>query len=490
MKTKLFLIPAVFLSLLMTSCKTDPNREKVEWTSSPDEETFHANYSDNYVSKTYLCTKGRAYLQKANLVDAAINSNQGVVLTIPKTIYRDGHELEVTDICDNAIDRHFAQVTCISDHFMIYDECAYWDNFLVFIPSNKTTITLPEKDTINLRYLFQDDIQNCNNAIIVNITSATKHVDLVRKGSNVYWNVDRGNQYYSSMKGCLYDKAKTRLIRFYDQSEYTIPSTVQILEQYAFADASKLRALEIPSSVHTIGMYAFYNVSNMEKLVFNEGLKKIELMAFKDMEYKNSFIVFPMGLEEIEPKALAFREQAYDHNHAIPDDILQYIILPPTLKGIRNMSFCNIPDYVTVVFTGEAPSIMEENMMAVAENTQCRLRFPIEYYGQYKNLLVKDAFPSRQDLKKYGWEQFETYSYATIKVKECSATIFPIRSLPNSFTICRIGDENNSLKVCGERTFDINGISFFIYDSPRTVESRSGYVYEYSVTAKEPIYVR
>ena len=451
MKTKLFCASLAVVSLMMASCgeKINPNREKVEWISESDGHSVFASFVNHGVEKVYKPFEGT--LTKASF-SREVPSEEAVdsILYIPLTIYTDNHEegFEVKLIEVEAIDRHFTKVVNESSHFFLHDECVYWDSItLVHIPEIKKSIELPHFANVDLRYLRRSDIQNLSSPIRVNVPACIESMNLEKVGTNVYWNVAEGNPRYSSESGCLYNKDKTELIRFSNNSYYTIPSTVQTIGAEAFLGTNLLRELCIPANVQTIGDNAFADVSNMESLKFSEGLKKIGIQAFRNMEYKTSTLAFPNGLEEIGFNALGFRNVYNGNMESIPSNVLQFILIPPTLNKLIDNAFQNTPPYVTAIFTGAAPAADD-----LAYHTKCRLRYPNKYSDSYLKIIkTADLYP------KPAREKFAAYACSPYKIQGVPQRFFLISSNYEEFTIRDFVDENKSLIVTKEKAFSYQG---------------------------------
>ena len=70
-----------------------------------------------------------------------------------------------------------------------------------------------------------------------------------------------GNTAYCSENGILFNKDKTTLICYpagKPETDYTIPSSVTIIEENAFSNCTAITTLTIPAGVTTIGSFAFY----------------------------------------------------------------------------------------------------------------------------------------------------------------------------------------------------------------------------------------
>ena len=78
--------------------------------------------------------------------------------------------------------------------------------------------------------------------------------------------IDSNNPKYTSEDGVLYNKEKTKIIKYPAKKEgesYTIPSNVTSIGQYAFSGCSSLNGIIIPKEVTSIGDSAFNSCSNL-----------------------------------------------------------------------------------------------------------------------------------------------------------------------------------------------------------------------------------
>lgn len=89
--------------------------------------------------------------------------------------------------------------------------------------------------------------------------------------------VSEDNPYFSSMDGCLYNKDKTELLKYYDipsRKEFTVPDTVTTIGKCAFACTNYIRRVILGKNVKRIKNRAFYeangltyiNLENVEKI--------------------------------------------------------------------------------------------------------------------------------------------------------------------------------------------------------------------------------
>lgn len=95
--------------------------------------------------------------------------------------------------------------------------------------------------------------------------------------------VETDNPNYSSQEGGLFNKNKTTLIRFpsLKAGSYTIPSSVETIDEYAFAQCDSLTSITIPSSVTTIGSEAFGNCYSLESINIPSSVTSIRAGLFE-----------------------------------------------------------------------------------------------------------------------------------------------------------------------------------------------------------------
>ena len=123
------------------------------------------------------------------------------------------------------------------------------------------------------------------------LTSITIPRSVTSIGVNVFYNctgltditVDSNNSSFCSESGVLFNKDKTTLIYYplgKNDSSYTIPDGVTVIEQYAFYCNSKLTSVTIPSGVTSIGEMAFRECSGLTSVIVPSSVTSIEYNAF------------------------------------------------------------------------------------------------------------------------------------------------------------------------------------------------------------------
>lgn len=108
------------------------------------------------------------------------------------------------------------------------------------------------------------------------------------------FSVDSNNQNYMSEDGILFNKTKTRLIKYPPTkaaTSYTIPSTVTATEDYAFAGTSALTSITFPTGFTQVGDYSFWDCTGLTSLTFGANVTSIGAQAFQGC-YSITSIVF------------------------------------------------------------------------------------------------------------------------------------------------------------------------------------------------------
>ena len=107
--------------------------------------------------------------------------------------------------------------------------------------------------------------------------------------------VDASNTAYSSQDGVLYDKAMTALIQYPGgkSGEFTIPSSVTSIYDYAFETCAGLTSVTIPNSVTSIGTYAFEACSSLYKAYFLGNAPSVGSYFFLAAQVISTFAILP-----------------------------------------------------------------------------------------------------------------------------------------------------------------------------------------------------
>lgn len=154
--------------------------------------------------------------------------------------------------------------------------------------------------------------------------------------------VAAGNTGFSSVNGVLFNKNKTRLIKYPEArtGDYTIPEGVTEIGNCAFQNTSGLSGVIIPDSVKSIEYKAFYDCTGLKQVKVPGKVKIIEYSTFDNCSALLS-LELPEGVESVETEAL-------DRCSA-----LKSLTLPFSLKIVAFNAFDDVSDSADVYYGGD-----------------------------------------------------------------------------------------------------------------------------------------
>lgn len=185
--------------------------------------------------------------------------------------------------CDNLNEVVFSDTVVIIESNAFYDcdilsdivlsnSVEIIESFAVGLCPSITDIEITEKVTSIGRMAFA----GCDNLITVTIPKSVINIESAAFSLNDKLEsitVALDNEKYCSIDGNLFSEDKTELIQYCigkTDSEYVVPNTVKILDEYSFSYSKNLTKLTIPKSVTNIKKNAF-SVSGYLKDVYYEG---------------------------------------------------------------------------------------------------------------------------------------------------------------------------------------------------------------------------
>ena len=147
--------------------------------------------------------------------------------------------------------------------------------------------------------------------------------------------VDQRNQNFTSVDGVLFNKAITELIHFPQGKggAYSIPNTVNKIEDYAFSYRNGLTSVTIPASVASIGTDAFFGCSSLTSISVdqnNPNYSSADGVLFN--KAGNELIRFPRGKTG---------------SYAIPNTVT--IIVKNAFARASGLTSVTIPSSVTII---------------------------------------------------------------------------------------------------------------------------------------------
>lgn len=160
-------------------------------------------------------------------------------------------------------------------------------------------------------------------------------------------NIDANNAYYCFEDGVLFNKNKTELVQYLvgnTQVEYTVPSSVTSVYDYAFFYCTALESIKIPNSVIYIGSYAFGNCASLTSLTIPDSLNSIGEGVFSSCELLESVII-PNSVKSIDDSA--FSDCISLTSITIPDSVTS--ICNWAFSGCTSLSSVSIGNGVTSI---------------------------------------------------------------------------------------------------------------------------------------------
>ena len=150
--------------------------------------------------------------------------------------------------------------------------------------------------------------------------------------------VDASNKNYSCEDGVLFNKDKTRLIK-YPQAKadksYSIPQTVAEIQEYAFDNCKLLEKITVGNVIESIGEGTFYDCKALEEIVISKSLTTVNWNAFNGCE--NLKYVFYTGSQENWNKI-----SIYDSNEKLTSAVIHYNATGHTLaEGKCTVTGCD-----------------------------------------------------------------------------------------------------------------------------------------------------
>lgn len=113
--------------------------------------------------------------------------------------------------------------------------------------------------------------------------------------------VDPDSPYLSAEDGVLFNKDKTRLVKYpaaRKASSYTVPESVQTINDNAFENSLNLQSVTLPEGLKEIGAGAFRGCSSLGAVSLPESLTTLKREAFADCLLDGT-VTIPAGLTQL-----------------------------------------------------------------------------------------------------------------------------------------------------------------------------------------------
>ncbi len=187
-----------------------------------------------------------------------------------------------------------------------YNNIENWDNGVLYIGNHliKADTSLSGLYIIKAgtKTIAEEAFESCKSLTSVTIPESVTSIGKCRH-SNCYAfyecdnlttiSVEINNLYFSSNEGVLFNKNQTELI-FCPEGKigsYSIPDTVTIIGDYAFADCGELTSITIGDCVTSIGDCAFYFCKSLTSITIPDSVMSIGDNAFRACESLASIMI-------------------------------------------------------------------------------------------------------------------------------------------------------------------------------------------------------
>ncbi len=189
--------------------------------------------------------------------------------------------------------------------------------------------------------------------------------------------VDPNNLNFSSLDGVLYDKEKTKIIRFpYKRTgNFVIPNSVTNIEDSAFENCEGLTSITIPNSVANIGDSAFIYCEGLTSIDIPNSVTDIGNRAFGGCTGLTSIVIpnsvtnigayaFNYCFVSVDPNNLNFSSLEgvlYDKEKTkiikVPCGKTGDFVIPNSVTSIDRYSFCHCSKLTSIVIPNSVTDI-------------------------------------------------------------------------------------------------------------------------------------
>ncbi len=250
-------------------------------------------------------------------------------------------------------------------------------------------------------------------------------------------NVAQGNANLTSVNGVLFNKDKSRLLRYPmgKKGDYHVPETVKEIGEYAFDMGTGLTAVTLPEGLVELKKYAFYNCTQLKSIVIPNSVNSMGngvFSACKGLEsVQLSNAIASLGdwafsgckaLTEIElPQTLtSFGEGAFSDcvllkSVAVPEGTgrisnsmfagckgLEKAILPASVTSIGDYAFYGCQGLVQLYTYPVVPPTCGVFPFYGVKTDQCTLFVPAGKLNDYKNHAVFSQFKLMTEMEPTG----------------------------------------------------------------------------------------
>lgn len=204
-------------------------------------------------------------------------------------------------------------------------------------------------------------------------------------------NVDESNEEYKAVDNILYTKDGTNLIRYpagRTASSFNIPSSVKIIEKYAFEQCNYLENIVIPDNVTNLKANAFLMCDGLTTVTLGRGLTVIEDCAF----------TFCSGLTSV---TIPDKVKSIGNQSFYGCSKLSYVNIGSGVNTIKQYAFARCPELKEIFCHAENVPQTSKNTFEDSYINYATLYVPNSSVSNYKSSSPWSSFGSIISLEGY-----------------------------------------------------------------------------------------
>ncbi len=258
--------------------------------------------------------------------------------------------------------------------------------------------------------------------------------------------VDPANTAYSSDEsGVLFNKDKTELILFpaaSETKEYSVPSTVRTIADYAFYSCTGLKSVTVPNGVNNIGISAFQDCSSLESISLPDSVAELATCAFCGCSALAEFAV---------PA-----ETAYVPNYLLMNcTSLKKVTIPSGVSSISSGAFINCKSLETITVGNANEKFSDNNGVLFNKGQTSLICYPA---GK-----TEPGYVVPETVTSIGIHAFAGCEELRFVHIPSTVTSIPSYSTENAFAGCEPDFICSDSENCAAKAFaDASGIDFVL----------------------------
>lgn len=173
-------------------------------------------------------------------------------------------------------------------------------------------------------------------------------------------NAADANPVYSSLNGVLFNKDKTRLIRYPEgktEASYTIPDSVWQIDYCAFFGCENLKSVILPNSVASIRWWAFRGCTGIASITISNSVQGIAEDAFSGCTGLTSINVTDANMVYSSDNGVLFNKDKTELILYPEGKTEASYTIPNSVESIGRIAFCNCASLTSVNIPGSVTSI-------------------------------------------------------------------------------------------------------------------------------------